>query len=347
MKEYRRFLIVLFGIILTGCFGLIMLVVISDPFFQYRTPDKNRSYVIDNQLSQNPGLARNAEYNAVSLGSSVTVNYSTAWFKELFGLDVVKLPYNGAYPRDIVNAMEQVSRSDNEIETVFLGLDITAYSAETEQIKYPLPEYLYDDCILNDVTYWFNKDVLLNYILKPMLDPTQGSMWTEYYCTWDLFEYSKKNVLAYYTPVERSAEQYEVDFLLSGVMANMEENICPLIEKHPDTKFMIYFPPSSILFWYDFECLNQTEAILYNEQYVIERLLAYDNVEIYYFQNDFELITNLDNYTDYVHYSREVSRMMLEQMAQGEHRITMENYLDILKEMQEYIQSYNYSSIWE
>lgn len=347
MEEYRRFLKVLFGIIVAGCIGLMALVIVIDPFFQYHEPMEGHSYVVEDQLSQNPGLARNTKYNAVSLGSSVTVNFDTDWFYDLFGVDVVKLPYNGAYPKDIVNAMEQVDLSGNQIDVIFLGVDVTAYSADIGQIKYPLPEYLYDEWIFNDVSYWFNKDVLLNYILKPLIDPTQATEPTEYYSTWQLFEYSKEKTLNSYTPVACSSQSYEIDFLLPGIVQNMDENICPMIEAHPDTQFKIYFPPSSILFWYDFERLNQTDAILYNETYIMERLLAYENVDIYYFQNDFELITNLDCYMDQVHYSREVSYDILEQMANEERRVTKENYLEVIDEMKEYLHNYDYESIWQ
>ncbi len=347
MKEYRRFLKVLFGIIVAGCLGIMILVIVVDPFFQYHKPLEGYPYVIEDQLSQNPGLARNTQYNAVLLGSSVTVNFSTDWFRDLFSVNLVKLPYNGAYPKDIANAMEQVDRSHNQVDTVFLAVDVTAYSADTQQIKYPLPDYLYDEWIFNDVSYWFNKDILLNYILKPIVDASQAADPADYYSTWQLFEYSREKTLLSYTPVECSEQTYETDFLIPGITANMDTNICPIIESHPDTKFIIFFPPASILFWNDFERLNQTDAILYNEAYIMERLFAYDNVEIYYFQNDFELITDLDNYMDLIHYSREVSYQMLLQMANGERKISEEDYQEVLEEMKAYLHGYDYESIWE
>jgi len=347
MKVYRRFLVVLTGVILAAAIMIAALVIYVDPFFQYHKPLAGFSYVIDNQLSQNPGLARNTEYNAVLLGSSVTVNFDTDWFLELYGLDLVKLPYNGAYPRDIVNAMEQVDMSDNRVDRVFLAVDVTTYSGETDEIKYEIPEYLYDEWIFNDVFYWYNKDVLLNYILKPLMDPAQGTDPTDYYSTWQYFGYSKGVTLTSYTPVERLEEVFEEDSLLPGVMRNMDENICPMIEAHPDTQFTVFFPPYSILYWYDFERMNQTDAILCNEAYIIERLLAYDNVEMYFYQNDFACIANLDNYTDKIHYSREVSYALAEAMAEGRGRITRENYEEVIGLLRDYVHTYDYDSIWD
>ena len=77
MRKYRVFLGVLAGVIVTGLIAVAALVIMIDPFFQYHGPVETFSYVIDNQLSQNPGLAKNTEYNAVLLGSSVTVNFNS------------------------------------------------------------------------------------------------------------------------------------------------------------------------------------------------------------------------------------------------------------------------------
>ena len=72
------------------------LVAYVDPFFHYHTPVGGFPYVVDNQLSQNPGMARNMDYNGCIIGSSMTVNFDTDDFKELLGYDTVKLSYSGA-----------------------------------------------------------------------------------------------------------------------------------------------------------------------------------------------------------------------------------------------------------
>ena len=54
-------------------------VVIIDPFFHFHAPVKDFPYVIDNQLSQNPGLARHMKYDSVITGSSMTANFAYAW----------------------------------------------------------------------------------------------------------------------------------------------------------------------------------------------------------------------------------------------------------------------------
>ena len=77
--------------VLTAFVLMIALVVYVDPFFHYHKPLNNFNYVVDNQLTQNPGMAEHLEYDSVILGSSMTVNFETDWFEELMGLKKAKL----------------------------------------------------------------------------------------------------------------------------------------------------------------------------------------------------------------------------------------------------------------
>ena len=103
-----------FGAFAAAAVALIAaLVVYVDPFFHYHAPLKGFPYLVDNQLSQNPGMAAHMEYDSVILGSSMTVNFQTVWFKELMGLNTVKLSYSSAYPKDQANIMEIIFDSHN------------------------------------------------------------------------------------------------------------------------------------------------------------------------------------------------------------------------------------------
>ena len=111
------------------CFGLLSLamflavaalVIYVDPFFHYHRPLENFPYQVDNQLSQNPGMAKHMDYDSVILGSSMTVNFNTDWFLELMDLNTIKLSYSGAYPKDQSNIMKIIFNSEHEVKKVFL-----------------------------------------------------------------------------------------------------------------------------------------------------------------------------------------------------------------------------------
>ena len=103
---------------------------------------------------------------------------------------------------------------------------------------------------------------------------------------------------------------------------NVQHNFLPYIEQHPDTQFMFFFPPYSLLSWYQTYENGTLELDLHQKQALIEVLLAYDNVQVYDFQARADWICDLDNYIDTRHYSGAINDAMAEAMAAGENRVT-------------------------
>ncbi len=233
--------------------AIAALVICVDPFFQYHKPLSFFPYKVDNQLSQNPGMARRLDYDSVLLGSSMTASFDTDWFTEVMGLQTVKLSYNGAFPKDEANIMDIIfDTKGSSVKKIFMAVDQGAFSADTEATKYPIPEYLYDKNPFNNVQYLFNKDVLLNYIFKPLIDPTERTDWTQLYKPWWTDQYyTKANVLMYYVPAEEAEQEMAEDAFVSGIRANLDVNILPYVEAHPETEFVFWYPPYSILYWND------------------------------------------------------------------------------------------------
>ena len=316
-NPFRRMLL-WFACLVTVFFVAIgALVVFVDPFFHYHTPLKGFPYQVDNQLSQNPGMAKHMEYDSVLLGSSMTVNFNTKWFEELMGLDTLKLSYSGAYPKDQANIMEIIFESNHEVKTVFLGIDVITYMGGVEDTKYPIPEYLYDDNLINDISYLLNKDVLLNYILRPIADPEPTDLDTMYASWWTQEYYNEQWVLHNYTSPEQVAKEAPADAYIEGVSRNLDVNICPFIEENPETEFVIFFPPYSILFWNDVLKENHMQATIEEYRYLAERLNAYENVEIYFFPDREDIVLDLNHYADYSHYHPDYNRFMAECFVDG------------------------------
>ena len=332
--------------------GCALLVVYVDPFFHYHTPMDDFPYVVDNQLSQNPGMATNMDYNGCIIGSSMTVNFDTDDFKELLGYDTVKLSYSGAYPKDDYNILSIVfdksthARNTQPMGAVFFAMDIPTMTADTEETKYPLPEYLYDNNIFNDVKYLLNKDVLFQYIFRPVIQG-KGSDLSEIYASWWTPDYYNIQwVMHTYEEPEKSDIVYTRDDVIPTTQANLEKNILPFIEENPDTQFYFFFPPYSILYWHNLQQEGFYEAAFTQYQYVADRLLEYDNVHLFYFQNMDE-VTDLNNYADYSHYKPEINRYMVECFSDGTHQITSsEQMADELKKMRSIVESFDYDGLF-
>lgn len=328
MNVFKKFFLICFVTVVLLFGGVAAVVVYVDPFFHYHAPLAGFPYLVDNQLSQNPGMAKHMRYDSVILGSSMTVNFNTHWFEDLMGLTAIKLNYSGAYPKDQANIMEQIFASDNQVKAVFLGVDVMTYTGGVEETKYPIPEYLYDNDIINDVEYIFNKDVVLNYILRPVADPDKTDLSTVYASWWTDEYYNKQWVMHNYEPPERVAEETPENAYLESVELNLAENLCPYIEQNPDTVFYIFFPPYSILYWNDVMCENHLDATIAEYQYIADRVLAYDNVRVFYFPDQEWIVTNLDNYADYTHYHRDINYYMTQCFANGSCEITSEEKME-------------------
>ena len=347
----KRWLAGFLGIFLAGLAGCMALVIWVDPFFQYHKPLTWFPYLVDNQVNQNPGLAKHMDYDGILIGSSMTASFNTDWFEELMGMKTQKLSYNGSYPKDLSNIMQLVfDAKGDQVKAVYMAVDQSTFSADPEETKFPVTDYLYDDNVFNDVPYLLNKDVLLDYILRPLADRKDASDWAELYKPWWTDEYyNKANVLMYYEAAEEKQEEEALaaDYFKDAVEENLQKNILPYIEAHPETEFYIFYPPYSILFWNDVTREKELEAVIGRLEYMTERLLNYENVHVFNFLGKEDIICNLNNYADYMHYHKNVCRYITECFATGENELHPENYGQAFDEIRTLAMSYNYPAIWD
>lgn len=361
-NPFKKALALTLAMVLASCALAGALVVYVDPFFHYHSPLKGFPYLVDNQLSQNPGMAAHMEYDSVILGSSMTVNFQTSWFKELMGLNTIKLSYSGAFPKDQANIMDIIfeDSSDNalgsgeykkkKVKKVFLGVDVITYTGSVDETKYPIPEYLYDDNYLNDIKYLLNKDVILNYILRPIADPDPTDLSNVYASWWTEEYYSQEWVLHNYTSPKQVKEETLPEAYVMSTEKNLAANICPYIEENPETEFVVFFPPYSILFWNDVLRENHLEATMEEYRYIANRLNAYENVKLYFFPDQEEIICDLNNYADYSHYHPRYNRYMTECFASGECLVAKKGEKgkgieDYLLHMREIVENFDYEEL--
>lgn len=298
---------------------------------------------------QNPGILKNFDYNTIITGSSMVENFRASWF-ETAEDKVIKVPYSGGYTKDFENVFN-LAFENQKIKTIYFGLDILNgnFSRDSEVTRTEIPEYLYDNNLLNDVEYIFNKDIFYDFtitniqflIKKIEKNNDLAYNWNNNY------NFSKENVLNTYTRPKLSEIKVDYNYQMQNYEANMK-NITKYVERYPETKFIVFFPPYSILTWDNAMRNNMLEANIAVTERVIKDLLQYNNVELYYFTNIEEIITNLDNYKDYTHYSEDINYYMYECMCKtGEHKVTKENYMNEINKMRNLAISYDYDKIFE
>ena len=340
-KRWTAALLLTFVVLLGLCGGTVRLV---DPFFHYHNPDPEGEVWFD-QRAQGAGLLRSQEYETVLMGSSLAANYRPFWFDVFYETSTVKITFpNGGFG-EFTRALDYAC-TQQDVERVIFGLDPNLLARDPEEEPDQLPEYLYDTNPWNDGQYLLNKDVLMRSgytLLKKMSGETQ-SIQDAFVWDGNVF-FSKELALAGYERPEATGETLAADAFLENGRANLER-VTGWLEQYPDTEFIFFFSPYSILFWDKMNQLGQTEAMLTLLQETVETLLQYDNAELQFFMADTEVITNLENYADHIHVAGRVTYRMAQAMPTGQYRLTKETYVEVLDGLRDFVVHYDYEQIW-
>ena len=346
MKQaYRRWVCGLLACILALLAVCGAVVYVVDPCLYYRVPDKWQP-VLFNERYQMAGLAKNVEADTVLVGTSMAANYRSSWIQETFGTSAVRLTIPDGYYSEFDQVMNVLFRTQ-EPERVIFGLDVNTLIRDESGVTAAMPDYLYNANPLDDIQYLLNKDTLY-YSAYTLLSNHWGEGDTiDEGFTWDRNEWwNHISALENYDRPEIAAEELPADAYRDDVAANLAVAE-GWVTEHPDTEFDFFLPPYSILFWDKAARQSTTDAMLAALELAVETLAPYENVRVYGFLLDEDIVMNLDYYCDYVHHSGAVCTQVLDKMAAGECRLTAENYQDTLAQWREFVVDYDYEKYWD
>lgn len=353
MSEKRFVLLVLGGLL--AVFALFSGAVYAvDPYMLFHGPVPGLSPVINedwksiqnDEIYKNPGIAAFFPYDAVILGSSVTENYRASWFDRAFGCRTVKLSYSNAKTKNFDIILDRIYEAKGgSLKKVFLGLDTTILNNAPQETSYPLPDLVYNRSLWDLKEYFLNKDVYcetaealrLNW-LNDAPAPDDAYRWEGKY------RYGRDEALKNTVMPEERADMLAPDSGMKNCLANLA-NITRHIEAHPETGYYIFFSPYSILYWDLVQRSGLYEQVMFNTRLAVETLLKYENVKVFYFQDEERIITDLDNYMDFIHFSAKINEYMVRAMAGGRHVLTRENYMSELRAMRKIAESFDFTQL--
>ena len=294
------------------------------------------------EIYQNSGIANNFDYDSVIIGSSMTENFKISSFNKAFNSNAIKLSYSGMRAKNLDLALSQVLKSKNKVNTILIGLDDRLLGYPKYEFGFDIPTFVYKSDFLSSLKYVFNKELLIKAYEAEANDPDCP------YCWYDTVNFGKKYWINDYqyndysnVPIKQLSDEEKeiIDKNVSGLINAIKMN--------PDTNFKIFIPPYSIIYWY----LNKGEGkIIYQldvQLYVYKKLLKFENVKIYYFQNDLNIVENLDNYKDYSHYSESISEYILAAIANEKNILTKDNIDNTLQQFRNYLVTYDFSKIFD
>ena len=330
---------------------LVMVVFVVDPFQHYRSAGFYKP-IFDYNRYLNPGLAKNLDYDTAIIGTSMVMNFRRDAVNNIFGGDTVNL----SVPAGSVAEQSLTMRTVLDVgkaKRIILGLDYFQYVRDPEiYVISPFPFHLYDNSPFNDYKY------LLNYFsLKVSYYIFEGNVLGRKTDKFDRdraynspakFPFGKEYALESYK--ERFAHGDLTTLNSSGQppIVNMNQNfdnyILPYIKGAPGVEFYMFFPPYSYLTWLiDLNKTPMTIDYIYGfKGHVLEATRGLPNVKVFDFQSDSSITFNLDNYMDVGHYSSDVSRYIVESMAEGRNLLTEETLPDFRRSLTEQVGSVSF-----
>ena len=347
MKAKTFFLAVVAAVL--ACFmGLILLVSAEDPFFVLSGIGEEETAVFDNQRYQMAGLIRHQDYSAVVMGTSLVANYRASWFTEGLGKETLKITFPDGWVSEFDAALRLAFQTHPRLDTVYFGLDPNIMIRSDSQRTVELPASLYSANPLDDVEFLLNADTLqysaLSWMRRRSSETVMSTLDEAY--VWDgTATFDRATAFAGYARPEESGTVLPADAYLDAVDENLDV-VCRWAEEHPDVRFVIWFPPYSILYWDKTDRVGSTEAVITAVEHAAQRLLNYDNVTVHCFLRDIDTITDLDNYGDYIHCSGAVTRKTAQNMMDGLWQLTGENYRSHLDGLREFVAEYDFDGLF-
>ncbi|MFZ9659134.1 MAG: hypothetical protein ACO29X_01110 [Arcobacteraceae bacterium] len=322
---------------------------IIDPFQQYRQPTLYKTFYGGNQRALNTGLSKHHDYQSIIIGSSMTENFLISKSNEIIPKPI-KLSISGATSHEIFLMLNTAFGTGKKIDTILIGFDMYSLSGKVDRLSYgdnSLPMYLYDNDILNDFFYLANFDTLKESIQTPLLNQqynTDEPRWKyENMYQWQHLSedsFGKENVLEMYDDYKKSKKIIPLEYTFDNLKNSFEHNFISLVEKHPETKFIFFYPPYSMLAFKQWEEHKTLHNILKFKSYAFKRFSAFKNVRLYDFHNAFEITKDLDNYKDFSHYHQNINSWIIDQIKENNYLITIANGDKKIEELQKEIISY-------
>ncbi len=313
------------------------LVYKVDPYMHFHKPNIYRYYYdLDNQRSQNDGMTKHLDYDAMITGTSMTANFRSTEMDEIFSCNSIKVPFFGASYKEINDNIRVAIENNPDLKIVVRGLDPGAFITEKNKMSDDMgeyPAYLYDSNPFNDVEYIWNRDVIYNRVIKMINksnseDSIAGMTSFDDYSNWHhSYTYGINTVCpGGVTKVVNGEAKHLSDEDKEILIGNIEQNVVDLAKENPQITFYYFISPYSVAWWKslyeDGSIYRQIEA----EKIVIEKILECDNIKLFSINNRTDIIGDLNNYKDIRHYGQWINSLLLKMMHDGKCQLTKENY---------------------
>ena len=335
--------LLLCALLMTGTINFIV-----DPLFQYHKPWLGLEPVVTNERYQNAGIAKNFDFENVVIGNSMSQNFIVSDVEKAFGGTTVKLTASGSHILDWTYLLNILSKKQSHPKNILFNLDTGFFDASDNKTKHQLPTFLYDYNYLNDVEYLFNFTLMRNYTFETIKANLDNSIpdYNEIFVWQNENELGKEFVLKNYVAPESKTDNSMKKFYTQGNLQLLQK----YIEEMPDTQFVFFCSPFSVLYWKEIVDSNQLSSYKSEFEKTFDFMSQYDNVTVYFWTDEemLDIISDLNNYRDSSHYSFYISKDIIQRIDNNFGILPKEKqlWMPLLTDFFNYLENFDYNSIF-
>lgn len=326
-KEVLLFILKGIIVLILALMPGVFMVVKFDPYLFLGTQPKPYIY-IPNERFQIPGMARHEEYDTVILGTSMIENFSERYASQKLNANVIRLPINASYITEQKYVLD-IAQKYRDIKTVLWAVDYRTVDINHGEIysknNVVFPKYMYDENPINDWRYiidhnnffWALKQFRMR---KTGINPFDYMKTDrEILNTWNWKTFSRELITKDYKDLyegRKSVYDKINNLPVEIVKEVIDKDLIESIRKYPDTDFVLFFAPKSILWFKLLDQMGILEKKLEVLTYIVDEASKLPNVEIYNFQNQYQFTENLDIYLDITHYNNTANKFMIDAISE-------------------------------
>lgn len=312
--------------------SIIIINYLVDPFAHYRISSWYK-ITSKKQREVTPGLAKNAVYETVVLGSSMAENFKPSYIDKTLKTKSLKLCMSAMTAHEMNSLLKVIISNNKNIKHIILALDLYALTGSKTRIRTnKAPLYLYDNNFITDIFYLLNKETLR---FSFRMSTKQRGKKTNFDDMWywgNYYTYSKDRVLKTFANIKFNASFVNHEYTRDIFIRNFNYNILSIIKENPNIKFSIFYPPYSYLTYKDMK--NKKWL---HEGFAFKKYLTHikpSNLDIYDFQCVSKITQDLSNYRDITHYSPKINTFIIDSLRDKKYMQNNKNIDKCLKQIE-------------
>jgi hypothetical protein len=337
---------------------------IVDPLQYFRPARLFAAMYSPDSRVQDAGLIQSQQFDTVLMGTSLAIHFRRSDIDRIVGGRSLKLSMTGSnsheqsfvlaaamarHPRRVIWQMDDwIFRDAPEIDAdVYLPADLYRRNAKG------IASYLFSGAMARESLWILARSI-------PPFEPVVARLTNGVVFKFPIAGVDDINTLRpdfdvtgfYNAQASIAAYRRITDSVRNGYLAEgydhdamvktFERDAISLIEKNPDVKFDIYFPPYSILQFVAMrDAAPATLKIVYDfTAYAFLRLTQFPNLTLHDFRAVKEVTHDLGNYGDVIHHSPAVDLKVLSWLTSGQYAVGRAAPLASLEKLKAQVEAY-------